>query len=214
LVPRFDVSDQQFQAILKALSDGSTTIAAAELMHFVQCSEPAAQAWVDHLLSCVNAWPTVEADQPILERIDQAFAEVTKPEHFTDYTHCPECEDHDNVLRARSRETLRRDDLGSAGWDPINFSTEQGIAYLFPALARFALLPDVWRHRDWYGSQLLFHLSWDGGSNRFLTWCSPAQRDAVYGLLKHLSETRRTIIERGGDEDLLQAALSAWQPRT
>jgi hypothetical protein len=212
LAPRFDLNVEQFRAIVKALRDGSRTIAAAELRHFAQCSEAAAHAWVEHLLSCAYAWPVAAADEEVLRRIDQAFAGTAKPEHFTDYSHCDECEDHDQVLRARTRETLHREDLGNAGWDPLNFPSEQGIAYLFPALARFALLPDVWRHHSWYGSQLLFHLSWDGGSNRFLAWCSPTQQDAVYELLKHLAETRQSAIVQSGDEDALQAALTAWQP--
>lgn len=148
----------------------------------------------------------------MLRCIEQAFEGISKPEHFTNYTHCDECEVHDKTLRTRTRETLRREDLGNAGWDPITFSSEEGIAYLLPALARFALLPDVWRHHSWYGSQLLFHLSWDGGSNRFLAWCSPRQCDAVYTFLVHLAATRRLAIERGGDEDALQTALSAWRP--
>lgn len=214
LVPRFDVNDEQFQAIVKAIADGSRTIAAAELRHFAQCSEEEARAWVDHLLSCAYAWPSAEADEQVLRHIDQAFAEVARPEHFTNYTHCSECEDHDKILRSRTRQTLRREDLGNAGWDPMTFSSEQGIAYLFPALARFALLPDVWRDYSWYGSQLLSHVSWDGGSNRFLAWCSPSQRDAVYALVRHMSETRRSAIERHLDEDLLETALAAWQPRS
>jgi hypothetical protein len=148
----------------------------------------------------------------VLRCIEQAFAGLSKPEHFTNHAHCDECEEHDQTLLARTRETLRREDLGNAGWDPIIFSSEEGIAYLFPALARFALLPDVWRQHSWYGSQLLSHLAWDGGSNRFLAWCSPGQRDAVYSLLMHLAETRRPAIEREGDENALLTALSGWRP--
>lgn len=213
LVPRFDVDAQQFQAIVKALSGGSKTLAAAELRHFAQCSEATAQAWVDHLLSCAHAWPSAEEDERVLQRINQAFADVSKPEHFADHTHCSECAEHDTVLRSRTRETLRREDLGN-GWDPVSFSNAQGIAYLFPALARFALLPDVWRDHDWYGSQLLSHLRWEGSDNRFLAWCSPIQREVVYAFVRHLANTRRSAIESRGDEDLLQAALSAWQPRS
>lgn len=212
LVPRFEANDQEFQAVVKAISAGSKTIAAAELRYFVQCSESEAQAWVEHLLSCAHAWPSAEADQEVLRCIDQAFEGLSKPEHFTDHTHCDECEEHDKTLRRRTRETLRREDLGNAGWDPITFSSEEGIGYLFPALARFSLLPDVWSHHSWYGSQLLSHLSCDGGGNRFLAWCSPGQRDAVYTLVGHLAATRRSAIERGSDEDALLTALSAWRP--
>jgi hypothetical protein len=212
LVPRFEVSDPEFEAIVKALSEGSRTLAAAELKYFVQCTEPEAQAWVDHLLSCAHAWPRAEADQAVLRCIDEAFEGIPKPEHFTDRTHCSECKEHDDTLRNRTLRTLRREDLGSAGWDPLNFSSEKGIAYLFPALARFALLPDVWRERGWYGSQLIFHLSCDGGSNRFLAWCSNKQRDAVFALLSHLAATRPPAVERYADEEALLIALTAWQP--
>ncbi|GFE78656.1 hypothetical protein GCM10011487_06560 [Steroidobacter agaridevorans] len=212
MAPRFDVNDEQFQAIVKAIAAGSRTIAAAELRHFAQCSEPEARAWVDHLLNCLYAWRSAEADEQVLRDIDLAFANIAKPKHFTDFSHCSECKHHDQTLRSKTRETLCREDLGTAGWDPVTFSSEEGIAYLFPALARFALLPDVWSGYGWYGSQLLSHLSYDGGSNRFLAWCSPAQRDAVYALLKHLSATRRFVIERGLDENPLEAALAAWEP--
>lgn len=212
LVPRFVVSAEQFQAVVKALSDGSKTLAAAELRHFVRCSDSAAQAWVDHLLGCTYAWPSAEADRQVLRRIDEAFAGVSKPEHFTNYTHCDECAEHDKTLRLRTRATLRREDLGNAGWDPITFSSAHGIAYLFPALARIALLPDAWRSHSWYGGQLLFHLSYDGGSNKFLAWCSTRQADAVYELLRHMAATRYDAIARYGDEEALRASLDAWRP--
>ncbi|MBM0104190.1 hypothetical protein JM946_05510 [Steroidobacter sp. S1-65] len=212
LVPRFVVSDEQFQAIIKALSDGSTTLATAELKHFVHCKDEEAQAWMEHLLSCASSWPLAEADQQVLHQIDQVFGEVPKPDHFTNHTHCSECEEHDSTLRMRTRETLRREDLGSSGWDPLNFSSAAGIGYLFPALARFALLPDACsRRHDWYGSQLLFHLSFEAGSNRFLAWCSPRQANAVYDLLCHLAATRLHNIEDYGQEALLRTALDAWR---
>ncbi len=211
-VPHLEVNNLEFEAIVKALYGGSRTLAAAELRHFVQCAESEAQAWIDHLLSCARAWPSADADQEVLRCIDLAFEGIPKPEHFTDPTHCAECEEHDNILRNRTLQTLHREDLGSAGWDPITFSSEEGIAYLFPALARFALLPDVWRQHDWYGSQLLFHLSWEGGSNRFLGWCSTRQRDAVFTLLSHMAATRGPAIERHADKDTLRIALAAWQP--
>lgn len=213
LFPRFVVTDEQFQAIVKALSDGSKTLAAAELKHFVRCKNEEAQAWMEHLLSCAAAWPLWEADQPVLREIDQAFGDVPKPEHFTEYTHCSECKEHDNTLRMKPRETLRREDLGNAGWDPVTFSSADGIGYLFPALARFALLPDAWRTHSWYGGQLISHLSYEAGSNRFLAWCSTRQASAVYNLLRHLAATRLHTIECYGDEERLRVALDAWRPQ-
>lgn len=212
LVPHFEVDNQAFQAVASALYNGSKTIAAAELKYYVQCQDAEAQAWVNHLLSCAYAWPTAEDDQIILQRIEQTFKDVHKPAHFTDYNHCEECKEHDETLRAQTRDTLQRNDLGNDGWDPFNFSSAEGIGYFFPALARFALLPAVWRDHDWYGSRLLWHLSYAGNNNRFLGWCSTSKRDAVYALLQHLMATRLQDVINHGDEDTLRTALAAWAP--
>ena len=212
LVPRFTLEEDEFQAIVRALSNGSKTLAAGELKYFAHCQDSEAQTWVDHLLCCVHAWPNTKIDQQVLQLIDQAFDGIPKPEHFTDHTHCDECEEHDQTLRRRTRETLRREDLGNLGWDPITFSSEEGIAYFFPALARFALVPDVWIQHGWYGIQLLSHLSYESGINRFLAWCSPRQREAVYALLEHLSDTRMSTIVNTMCEQELQTARSTWQP--
>lgn len=206
------MDDQVFKAVERALRDGSKTLAAAELKHYLRCTESEAQGWVSHLLACAHAWPMAEGDETVLRHIERAFAGVEKPDHFTQYTHCCECKEHDDTLRARTRDTLRRKDLGGAGWDPVNFCSAEGIGYLFPALARFALLPSLWRDHDWYGSQLIWHLSYEGGSNRFLAWCSPKQCDAVYELLQHLQETRLQDVRNYGDEDSLTSALNAWRP--
>jgi len=73
-------------------------------------------------------------DEQVLSEIDAAFYSVEKPEHFMDYTHCEECAEHDQLLRERDRETLRIEDVGNICWQPISFSSVQGIAYYMPAL--------------------------------------------------------------------------------
>lgn len=209
--PFLKVRESDFEAILKVLSNGSKTLAASELKHFAQCSDSEAGAWIDHLLDCMYAWPLSEADEEVLRAIDNAFAHVPKPEHFTNYMHCDECEEHDNTLRGRTRETLRRQDLGNVGWDPISFTNPEGIGYLFPALARYALLPNAWRDHDWYACQLLLHLSKEYVNNGFLAWCAPQRREAVYSLLEHLAATRLSGIEDSMYQRELRASLSAWR---
>lgn len=208
----FTPNEDDFQAIVRALSNGSKGIAAGEFKYFAKCSGQEAISWVEHLLSCAYAWPSALSDQSILTQVDSAFAGVVKPEHFTDYAHCDECSEHDHTLRARTRTSLRRCDLGNGGWDPITFSSAEGIGYLFPALARFALLPDVWRENSWYACQFLSHMAWDGCKNRFLAWCAPVQRSAVHSLLEYLSATRGEAVAQHSSQDDLQAALAAWQP--
>lgn len=208
--PQLSIDPNAFGSIVRALLNGSQTMAALELKHFASCSDQEATSWVDHLLACAFAWPNNEADEAVLMEIDQAFSGIEKPEHFTNFSHCDECLEHDNTLRNRARETLRRENLGNPGWDPITFCSPEGIGYLFPTLARFCLLPSVWRNNGWYGEQLLFHLSYEGAENEFFRWCSPAQRASVGRFLRYLMETRaQTVSEHGCDDQLLDA-LQVW----
>ncbi len=196
------------QAILNALGNGSKTLAVAELKFRAQCNDSDARVWIEHGLSCLHAWPLSDRDREVLRLIDQTFQDIEKPEHFTDYLHCDECHEHDVTLCARTRDTLRREDLGNSGWDPMCFCSEVGIGYYFPSLSRFALLPDIWRFHDWYCYQLLWHLSYKGSGNRFLAWCSPIQREAVCTLLEHIRDTRLSEAE----DAELREALTSWRP--
>jgi hypothetical protein len=208
--PQLSVDSNALNSIVRALSNGSQTMAALELKHFASCTDKEATSWVAHLLACAFAWPNNEADEAELGKIDRAFGGIEKPEHFTNFSHCEECLEHDSTLRSRTRETLRREDLGNLGWDPISFCSSEGCGYLFPALARFALLPSVWRNNGWYGEQLLFHLSYEGAENEFFRWCSPARRAAVSGFLRYLAETRSQAVSEHGCDDELLGALQVW----
>ncbi|MEM7404268.1 MAG: hypothetical protein AAF458_03200 [Pseudomonadota bacterium] len=97
----------------------------------------------------------------ILAELDQTFGGYPKPEEFTDRSHCDECTEHDNTLQ-KGRDRITRTDLGNPGWDPVGFCRKEGLFYLFPTLARYAFVPDLWRDREWYGAQILDHL--DNGS--------------------------------------------------
>jgi hypothetical protein len=206
----FIPTESQFEAVTVALEKGSKSLAAAELKYFAQCADSEAQAWIAHLLSCTGPW-SYAADQHVLVKVDEAFALVAKPLHFTDYTHCSECKEHDDTLRRRTRDTLRREDLGNAGWDPITFSSSGGVGYFFPSLARIALLPALWRDHDWYGAQLVSHLSRGGVTNDFLAWCLPHQCEAVAVFLEHLLATRMKELARYDLVDEVTTAIAAWR---
>ncbi|MFE4108056.1 DUF6714 family protein [Almyronema epifaneia] len=148
-------------------------------------------------------------DAEIWALLYQAFASCPRPAHFTNYQHCCECFEHDQLLRSRDLETLAIADVGSPAWDPICFITPQGFAYYFPALARLALsAPDAdW---GWYGEQLFFHLVVDGSENRRWQFCTPQQRQAIAGLIEYLIETRTDLIEVNGCTEMAFDALEIW----
>lgn len=159
------------------------------------------------MAECQFSWPISAADQAILARIEHVFEGLQKPEHFTEHQHCDECADHDATLRAKTRKTLNRKDLGTQGWDPIVFCNVEAIAYLFPALAHHALLPDLSEYGV-YCDSLLYHLAHGHVSTEFFLWCQPAQQQTIYDLIQHLAATRAEFLN---PEDV-QAALSIWAP--
>ncbi len=149
------------------------------------------------------------SDAQILQRVQQAFAKRRRPRHFTNHTHCEECAEHDEILRSRDIYSLRMEDVGNPGWDPICFMSPEGFAYYLPALARLALgTPD--EPHSWYGVQLLFHLCSDGRRNERLLACTLEQRRVVVDFLRHLVETRATLADSYGASDDLLRAIEIW----
>jgi hypothetical protein len=146
-------------------------------------------------------------DIEALARLSQAFAACPRPAHFTDFTHCEECAEHDRTLLSRTPASLRIDEVGNAAWDPICFISPAGFAYYLPGLARLALEDCA---AGWYGGQLFSHLTWDGPGNERFRHCSPAQRHAVAEFIVYLLETRSAQITRDGLDDDCLRALEIW----
>jgi hypothetical protein len=148
-------------------------------------------------------------DTSVLEKVRAAFAECPRPEHFTNYTHCEECAEHDDLLRSRDQDSLQIADVSSPGWDPLCFVDPIGFGYFFPALARLALAePDS--EYGWYPQQLLFHLTYEGAGNRHLRGFSPDQRRAVAALLQHIAKTRSHLADEWLCTEELMSAIDLW----
>ena len=141
-------------------------------------------------------------DLEALKKINDAFGATPRPEHFTDYHHCPECAEHDELLRSRNLETLSRADVGNVGWDSIYSVTYQGFEYWMPALARLVLEPEIEQY-DWYLPQLLFHLNDRGAA-------SPQQYNAVTQFLVHIKDTRPALIDKYDVKEELKNTIDLW----
>jgi hypothetical protein len=149
------------------------------------------------------------SDAAVLELVRRAFSECQKPEHFTNYEHCDECQEHDDVLRSRDVDSLAIEDVGNSCWDPLCYTSAEGLAYYFPALARL-VLADPMERFGWYGPQFLFQLRYDGQRNRFLMYSTAEQKMAVVALLKHIGATRQDQLANWVQVDELQAAIGLW----
>ena len=68
----------------------------------------------------------------------KCFASRMRPVHFTDYTHCEECAEHDATLRASDNDSISFQDVGNIAYSPISFISIEGFLYYLPGLARLA----------------------------------------------------------------------------
>lgn len=141
--------------------------------------------------------------------VDHAFGSLPKPEHFTNFTHCEECAEHDDLLRNRTRETLTLEDVGNPGWDPMCFSSPEGMAFYMPALARLAFAETTYSFQ-WYGHQLLFHLYSGGLHNGLYVHCNLEQREAIATLIGAMIESSTTDIESSSSDDEFLRAHEIW----
>jgi len=130
------------------------------------------------------------SDDQLIELVDQVFGASLRPEHFTDFEHCEECAEHDDLLRSRDRVSLTIDDVGNPGWDPLVASSASGIAYFMPTLVRLAMQSDDATDGLWFAGHLMMHF-WHGGRhNKCLIDFDVAQRDAIVALAEFLINER------------------------
>jgi len=148
-------------------------------------------------------------DLEALEQLRLAFRECPRPDHFTNFKHCEECAEHDSTLLSRTPESLRIEDVGNPGWDPICFTSPAGFVYYLPALARLVFEQAPYGY-SWYGSQFFWHLISDGPENARYLHCSPGQRQAVAAFVGHLIATRTGQIESACVEDDALRAHEIW----
>lgn len=142
----------------------------------------------------------------LLQEAMKLFENVPRPEHFTDYTHCCECAEHDETLKRKSIATLSYEDV-RPGWDPLCFISPEGFQYYFPALVRLAL---EGTGENYFIDQLIFHLELDGKRNSRYLQFTPEQRKFVVSLLTYLVEKRADEIEENFDSDALFRTIEIW----
>ena len=131
---------------------------------------------------------------------------LPKPEHFGNYQHCCECAEHDQTLSSSDVDSIGLPQLGNPGWDPLCFSSTEGLMYYLPALIRLTL-DTMTNPRQIYLDQMLFHLIQDGMDNRLVSACTSEQRKFVADFLESLVENYGPQIDAGvfSFDDVLRA---------
>lgn len=151
----------------------------------------------------------MSADQKVREEIAQAFGRVERPLRFQPDVGDREFDDYEDLLQSSTVESITRHDL-RYGWDPLTSCCGQGVAHFFPAMARIALDPpdEPW---EWYGEQMLFHLTYQGQENRFLCFCDIDQRLAVIHLVEHLQQSRKELIDECLAQEQFEECVKLWR---
>ena len=135
---------------------------------------------------------------------------IPKPDHFTDYTHCCECTEHDQTLLAFDVDSIGLEELGNPGWDPLCFSSPEGLIYYMPALVRITV-DTINNPRQSYLDQMLFHLIMDGPGNRLVSACNEEQREFIATFLEYLiSEHAEPIAAKVLASDDILKAHEIW----
>lgn len=132
---------------------------------------------------------------------------TARPAHFTNYTHCCECQEHDETLQGTDIDTIGMDELGNPGWDPMCFVTPDARKYYFPALVRLSLET---LQGEGYITQLLFHLQWDGQGNEFFNSCDTRQRQFVVRFIEFLVENYPEELDNAYCADDALSVLQIW----
>ena len=145
--------------------------------------------------------------QKLISKATEVFGKVLRPEHFTDHTHCCECAEHDEVLRKFTPDTITREALGHAGWDPITSATDTGFRYYLPALIRMALTTTG---DDYYIDQFLSQVIRDGPRNSRWLACNADERAVVLKALHTVLEERTEEVDNWLDADRLMQAIGIW----
>jgi hypothetical protein len=144
-------------------------------------------------------------DNEICQLVNQAFAGLPRPEHFTDFEHCSECKEHDDLLRSRTLDTLAIDDVSNPCWQPVCFLNPEGWLYFFPAFVRLTFA----NPQDSFLGQFLFFLT-DAIAEHFAAF-SHSQKATVRAFLHHVRESHQKLVCNHASEKELAEAIIAWE---
>jgi hypothetical protein len=138
----------------------------------------------------------------ILVNINRVFGAILRPETMVrNPGHCDECADHEAVMQGVTPQTVTLNEVGSPGWDPVCFLSDEAFCYFMLGFARLALDDD-----GEYLWQFFFHLDQGFRVDAFNT----EQRRAVAMLVDYIGDNRiEALIDSMAEAefDRVQASL-------
>ena len=161
----------------------------------------AVQATADEQTEAALSRIIETSDEEAVEKVRRAFQSSPRPDHFTNYTHCPECKEHDDLLRSRTWETLTHKDVRYS-WSPLDFLGPDAFRYWIPAFLRLCLIQD----EDGFLDQFLRILA--APESPQFSLLTSEEREAVVQFLRHLVWWRPDLV---AGRDAFEEVLRAWQ---
>ena len=141
--------------------------------------------------------------EEIIKKAFELPSLAARPEHFTNYNHCCECKEHDEELLAHTPQTITREALGTMGWDPITFTTDEGFRHYLPGMIRVVLTETGDQS---YYEQFLWHVLGDRLEYKRMDICTEQEREVICDTLNYLLHNKTEEIEiECLTEDLLNA---------
>ena len=139
-----------------------------------------------------------------LAAVRRASKSVPRPELMICGTcSCDDCVEHNQTLLSHTPETIKLQELGNPGWDPICFASDRAFAYYLPGMERMAF------EDAGYIDQLLFHLSCPGRVEALNRAQATAARDALWVMVEGAGEDA----ERFFDERLMEEAIGRLEEK-
>lgn len=143
------------------------------------------------------------------KRQAQILFDLPKPAYFGNPKHCCECAEHEETLSSADVSSIGLEQLGNPGWDPLCFSSPEGLMYYMPALIRLTV-DTIDNPREFYLDQMLFHLIKDGPGNSLVSACDERQRKFIADFLAFLIENHSASIDAGMVAEEIVRAHEIW----
>jgi hypothetical protein len=144
-----------------------------------------------------------------IKEANQLFPAELKPKVFLKNPgHCCECEEHEETLQSKDRESIGVNEIGSQAWDPMCYISIAGFKYFLPAMVRLALAD---RGKTGYIESFLFHLNWDEPGNERVESFTPEQNKFVRDFLMYLIDLYAPQFSEWVNlEESFEGALRVW----
>lgn len=147
-----------------------------------------------------------------IKALYEEFSVYERPEHFTDYKHCDECEEHNNTMKSASLDTLCSEHLGCIGYAPFSFLTEHALAYYLPRIIELASIGELNIHGEPFVLQVVLQLYPTNNYDRFTRY-TKSQCHAVYEALCYTNATQYDVLREYHYDSDMEAAIQYWKNR-